>query len=89
MTSSEGPRRLQLEIEVASEEELAALRGALIAARATELAEARRHGNRFAFGYGSETARETMSDTSRQRTLRSEMLARLIAALESEAGREG
>jgi hypothetical protein len=86
VSSSDGPRRLRLEIEVGSDDELTALRGALLAARATELGEARRQGSRFAFGYGSETARETMSDTSRQRTLRSEMLDRLIAALESSPG---
>jgi len=85
MTPRDAPRRLRLELEVASDDELRALRGALLAARATELAEARRQSSRLAFGYGSESTRDSMTDEARQRTLRSTMLDRLIAALEVAA----
>jgi hypothetical protein len=74
---------LRLELEVESDADLRALRGALLAARATELAEARRRGDRLSFGYGSESAREGMSAEVVQARRRVEMLDRLIAALDA------
>jgi hypothetical protein len=68
----------------ASREERRALRSALLAARASELAELQRRGGRLSFGYGSESARDGMSDEVRRLRLRTEMLDRLIAALGSE-----
>jgi hypothetical protein len=75
-------RTITLEIPVESEEELRALRGALLAARAAELAEARRRGDRLSFGYGTESARDGMSAEVVQARRRGEMLDRLLAALE-------
>ena len=57
------------------------LRGALLAARATELAEANRRGFRHSAGYGSDSARETMTAEVAHHLRRIELLDRLIAAL--------
>ena len=72
----------RLELEVENDDELTALRGALLAARASELSEARRRGDRLSFGYGSDSAREGMSAEVVQARRRVEMLDRLIAALD-------
>jgi hypothetical protein len=77
----QGSRRLRIELEVESEEELSALRGALLAARAAERAEMQRRGARHAFGYGSETAREGLTAEARQAERRWAMVDRLIDAL--------
>jgi hypothetical protein len=82
-------KTIRLEVSVASDEELAALRGALLAARATELSEARRRGNRLSFGYGSESAREGMSAEVVQARRRGEMLDRLLEALDGATSGEG
>ena len=74
--------RMRLELDVDGDE-LAALRGALLAARATELAEARRRGDRLSFGYGTESAREGMSAEVVQARRRYELLDRLIEALDA------
>ena len=73
---------IRLELD-AKPDELTSLRGALLAARATELAEARRRGDRLSFGYGSESAREAMSAEIVQARQRYELLDRLIAALDA------
>jgi hypothetical protein len=73
---------LDLRVAIRSDEERSALRGALLAARASELAEVHRRGDRISFGYGSDSAREGMSAEIEQRRLRHEMLDRLIAALD-------
>lgn len=78
---ADAPRKLALEIEVESEAELEALEGALLAARASELAQARRRGARHSFGYGSDSARTTMSDEIDQAQRRWELLDRLLKAL--------
>jgi hypothetical protein len=83
MTSADASRTLVLELPVDSEEDVAALEGALLAARASELAEARRRGDRVFFGYGSDTARDSMSAEVVQRRRRWTMLDRLLAALEA------
>jgi hypothetical protein len=77
------PRTIRLEIPIDSDEDVAALEGALLAARANELAEARRRGDRAFFGYGSDSARESMSAEVAQRRRRWTMLDRLLAALEA------
>ena len=75
-------RVLRVEIPVDSDDELAALRGALLAARASELSQVRRRGNRHAFGYGSDSARDTMSAEVDHAQRRHDMLDRLIRALD-------
>lgn len=77
-------RVVHLEIPLDSAEELAALRGALLAARASELSQVRRRGNRHAFGYGSDSARDTMSAEVDQAQRRHDMLDRLIRALDAQ-----
>jgi hypothetical protein len=74
---------IRLEIAATGEEEVAALRGALLAARASELSEARRRGDRLSFGYGSESAREGLSAEVAQARRRYEMVDRLLAALDA------
>jgi len=75
-------RVLRLEVPIESDEELAALEGALIAARATERSTARRRGDRLSFGYGTDTARDTMNDEIDQAQRRVTLLDRLLKALE-------
>ena len=79
---SEG-RVLRLEIPVDTEDDRAALRGALLAARASELGEVQRRSARHTFGYGTDTARESMTDEVANRRRRLEMLDRLLAALDA------
>jgi hypothetical protein len=78
---------IRLQIQADDEDEISALRGALLAARASELAEARRRGDRLSFGYGSDSAREGMSAEIVQARRRYEMLDRVISALDRAAGR--
>jgi hypothetical protein len=73
---------IRLELD-ADADDIASLRGALLAARATELAEARRRGDRLSFGYGTDSAREGMSAEVIQARRRYELLDRLIAALDA------
>ena len=74
---------IRLDVALDSDDELNALRGALLAARASELAEARRRGDRLSFGYGSDAARQGMSAEVSQARRRYEMLDRLLAALDA------
>ena len=80
--------RIDLPIE---NDDVSILRGALLAARATELAEMHRRGFRHSYGKGSDSARETMSAEVVHHTRRIELLDRLIAALPpgGEAGPPG
>jgi hypothetical protein len=81
-------RVLRLEIPIESDEELAALEGALLAARATERSQVRRRSDRLSFGYGSDSARETMHDEVDQAQLRETMLDRLLTTIkEASAGK--
>ena len=82
MSGGAGRRVLRVDIPIESDDELAALRGALLAARASELSQVRRRGNRHAFGYGSDSARDTMSAEVDQAQRRHDMLDRLIRALD-------
>ena len=70
--------RLELEL---SDEDARVLRGALLAARATELAEANRRGFRHSYGKASDSARESMSAEVAQHRARIELLDRLIASM--------
>ena len=70
----------RLELDLAAEE-AQVLRGALLAARATELAELHRRGFRHSAGYGSDSAREVMTSEVEQHRRRIELLDRLIEAL--------
>lgn len=81
-------RRLTVEVSIESEDDLRALRAALLAARATELAEVRRRSGRLGFGYGTDSARESMSAEVDDRERRWMMLDRLLAALDSAPGEE-
>jgi hypothetical protein len=83
VSEPKGERVLRLEIPIESEAELAALEGALISARASELSQMRRRGTRHALGYGSDSARETMTDEMEQAERRHRMLDRLLTALKS------
>jgi hypothetical protein len=76
--------RIELDLDdaVASD-----LRGALLAARSTELASIQRRDTRLFAGYGSDTARDDMSAEMAQHRRRIELLDRLIAAI--DAAREG
>ena len=89
MSAEKRPRVLRLEVPIESEEELAALEGALIAARAAELSQMRRRGDRLAFGYGSDSARETMVDEVDQAERRHAMLDRLLMALKAATSTQG
>jgi len=82
MSDAPSPRPLQLEIPIDSDEDVRALRGALLAARATELSEVQRRAQRHSLGYGTESARDSMTDEVADRRRRWEMLDRLLAALE-------
>jgi hypothetical protein len=75
--------RVELELE---DEDAHTLRGALLAARATELAELQRRGFRHSAGYGSDSAREVMSADVEHHRRRIEVLDRLIEALTSPDG---
>jgi hypothetical protein len=81
VSASPSRRILRLEIPIESDEDLAALEGALLAARASELTQIRRRAERLSFGYGSDAARETMNDEVDQAERRWTMLDRLLKAL--------
>ncbi len=78
--------RIQLDID--SDADLDALEGALLAARASELSQIKRRGARHSFGYGSDSARETMTDEVDHHERRWAMLDRLLAAIKG-ARRQG
>ena len=80
-------RRIQVSIPL-DDDELRALRGALLAARATELSELQRRAGRLNLGYGSDTTREAIGEEVAHLRRRWEMLDRLIAALDDAASTE-
>ncbi len=75
-------RILRIALEVASDDELRALRGAILAARATELSEVQRRAQRHSLGYGSESQRDSMTDEVGHSRRRWEMLDRLLTAID-------
>lgn len=79
-------RRVRIEIDIESDAELDALEGALLAARASELSQIKRRGARHSFGYGSDSARETMTDEVDHHERRWAVLDRLIAAVKEARG---
>jgi hypothetical protein len=83
VSASSGRRVLRLEIPIESDEELAALEGAILAARASELSQIRRRADRLSFGYGSDTAREAMNDEVDHAEGRWTMLGRLLESLKT------
>ena len=74
-------RAIRVDLAIDGEEDVRVLRGALLAAKATELAEIHRRDNRLSMGYGSASAREGMSDEMAQHRRRIELLDRLLEAL--------
>ena len=64
-----------------SADEARILRGALLAARATELAEAQRRGFRASYGKQSDSANASMTAEVAHHLRRIELLDRLIGAL--------
>ena len=77
-------RTARIDIPIERDDDLRLLRGALIAARATEAAELQRRGYRLSTGYGTDSAREGMSAEVDRLRRRIELLDRLIAALPAE-----
>jgi hypothetical protein len=82
----EAERVLRVEIPIESGNDVRALRSALLAARATELAEVRRRSGRLSYGYGTDSARESMAAEVDDREHRLGMLDRLLAAMEDDPG---
>jgi hypothetical protein len=82
-------RPLRIVLEVASDDELRALRGALLAARATELSEVQRRAQRHNLGYGTDSQRESMTAEVADRRRRWEMLDRLLSAIDEAAADRG
>ena len=78
--------KVRIEIPIESDEELRALRGALLAARATELSEVQRRAQRHSLGYGTDSQRDSMTAEVDDRRRRWEMLDRLLTAID-EASR--
>jgi hypothetical protein len=74
---------LRIELPVESGAELDTLEGALLAARASELSQIRRRGDRLSFGYGTDSARESMSAEVDQAQRRWEMLDRLLKSIQN------
>lgn len=81
--------RFEIQLDIESDAELDALEGALLAARASELAQIKRRGARHSFGYGSDSARETMSDEVDHHERRWALLDRLIGAMREARRRDG
>ncbi len=82
MTRPSDTRHLRILLELDSDVDVRALRGALLAARATELSEIQRRSQRHGLGYGTESQRDSMSEELVQLRRRWAMLDRLLAALD-------
>jgi len=80
-------RTIRIDLPMEADEDLRLLRGALLSAKATELAEIHRRDFRMSTGYGTDAAREGMNAEMAQRRRRIELLDRLLAALDG-AGAE-
>jgi hypothetical protein len=79
---SRASRAIDITIPIETDDDLRALRGALLAARATELSEVQRRSQRHSLGYGTESQREAMTAEVADRRRRWSMLDRLLAALD-------
>lgn len=84
MTGARDEATLRLEIPIRDDDDRSLLRGALLAARATELSELGRRAGRLAFGYGSESARDSMADDVGRLRRRIELLDALIGAMDAQ-----
>jgi hypothetical protein len=73
--------RLELDLDA---EEARSLRGALLAARATELGELQRRAFRHSYGKAADSAREVMTAEVEHHRRRIELLDRLIEALKTD-----
>jgi hypothetical protein len=83
MPDRQPPARIaRIDLPVDGADDLAVLRAALLAARATELAEVRRRDLRLSAGYGTDSAREGMGAEVDRHGRRMELLDRLIVALD-------
>ena len=76
------PPLLTMRIPIETEDDLRALRGALLAARATELSEIQRRSQRHELGYGTDSQRDSMSAEVVNLRRRWTMLDRLLAAID-------
>lgn len=81
MTDDTAKRRVQVALDL-TDDDLALLEGALLAAKAAELAEIQRRDTRLSNGYGSDAARESMDAEMVRRRRRRGLLEELITALE-------
>ena len=81
--TEDATRAIRITIPIDSDDDLRALRGALLAARATELSEVQRRAQRHNLGYGTDSQREAMTDEVADRRRRWEMLDRLLKALDA------
>ena len=77
---TEAPAAVQVVLEL-SKDEARILRGALLAAKATELDAIQRRDTRLFAGYGTDASREDMSAEMTQHRRRIELLDRLLEAL--------
>jgi hypothetical protein len=80
--AADDPDTLRIHV-VANDDERAALEQALLRARATELAEVRRHQVRLSAGYGDAGTRDTMTGEAARAQARWTMLDRLLEAIRS------
>lgn len=87
MTDGPARRPIRLEIEL-DDQDLRLLEGALLTARAAELAEVQRRVGRLSYGYGSDSAREDMNAEVLQSRRRKELIDELLAALGRAAAEE-
>ncbi len=83
---SDGPRVIELRVELASDDEFDALERALLKARATELSEVRRRDVRLTAGYGDAANRDMMDDEARRAQQRHDVLTALLKALRAARG---
>ena len=74
--------RLELDLDA---DDARTLRGALLAARATELGEVQRRAFRHSYGKAAESARSAMSAEVEHHRRRIELLDRLIEALDDRS----
>ena len=82
-------RSARIDLPIEADDDLRVLRGALLAAKATETAELQRRGYRLSTGYGTDSAREGMSSEVDRLRRRVELLDRLIGALPAEPPTDG
>lgn len=82
MTAGPEDRTIRLDIPIRDDADPTILRGALLAARATELSELQRRAGRLSFGYGSDSARDSMDEEVVRLRRRIELLDALIAAID-------